>query len=299
MSVAVTTTAPKDAAATSSAPVLPAPCYNSCNNANLEAQSLVGKSPELCSPDSRFYFYYNSCLSCVEAVAGKDEYDARSYLDAEFGQYLAYCSAIPPETVSGQPPIQSTTSPSTPPPLTASTSLVEYTFVATISYTATYNGIITVWPLEKTLISFAPLPNTTLITITTSENGHRTVWEFTKTLTPLPSDAAVPDTEYAPSAVISQTTTTTDNPTPANTTIESKPKSQAWIAGPVIGGIAGVAILLLAAWFLFRLNKNSQETYEVHGETAIKSELEVKPQAQELDGQERGRQPVELHGNCL
>ncbi|KAI0429005.1 hypothetical protein F5Y09DRAFT_311472 [Xylaria sp. FL1042] len=72
--------------------------------------------------------------------------------------------------------------------------------------------------------------------------------------------------------------------------------SRAWIAGPVVGSVAGVAILILLSWWLlFRPKQN--RGYEVHGESALKSELEAKSQPQELDSHEQNRSPVELEGN--
>lgn len=90
------------------------------------------------------------------------------------------------------------------------------------------------------------------------------------------------------------------NTAPApTTTTKMNQRSQAWIAGPVVGGLAGVIIFLLVAWFLFRMRRTKQGRHEVHGESTKKSELEVKALPQELDGQGQNRQPVELPTNCL
>ncbi|KAI0096715.1 hypothetical protein GGR51DRAFT_567042 [Nemania sp. FL0031] len=131
----------------------------------------------------------------------------------------------------------------------------------------------------------APLPETEVITIETSENGHKTVWSFTKTFTPLSRESVAAVTSPLPSA------SEIDTPLPKGTE-----KSLAWIAGPIIGGVAGVVIILLAAWLCMK--RRRRRGHEVHGDSAFKSELEVKPQPQELDARGQSERPAELPSNA-
>ncbi|KAI1122637.1 hypothetical protein F5Y10DRAFT_70659 [Nemania abortiva] len=269
-------------------PTAPAQCYDTCNNANLEAQS-VGKNPALCAADSTFQTYYEACVVCVETYSSSDA--TRDYLDPTFGQWNAYCDEL--ETSSGS--TQSTPSATvteTPIP----TPVGYNTVVVTIPYTATINGLGTVWSLEKTLTTFAPLPETTVITIKTSEDGHETVWAFTKTFTALSKTSLVTTTRTTSSSTPNISKTSTPNPTDVMVS-EDTQGSQVWIAGPVIGGVSGVAIVLLAVWLLLRARGNRRRSHEVHGDSAFKSELEAKLQLPELDGQGLGVRPVELPSN--
>ncbi|KAI0481804.1 hypothetical protein F4859DRAFT_476053 [Xylaria cf. heliscus] len=167
-------------------------------------------------------------------------------------------------------------------------------------------GFTTVWPLEKTLTTYAPLPDRTVITIDTSKDGHHTVWTFTKTFTHLPSDALISILQIqntSSSAVTQDTSTSTARVSDTNlgptATEESKTarRNQKWVAGPVVGGVAGIAILLLVTWALIRAKRNKdrkRKGHELHGESALKSELETIEQPQELDGREQRKQPIEL-----
>ncbi|KAI0809434.1 hypothetical protein GGR55DRAFT_649934 [Xylaria sp. FL0064] len=270
---------------------VPEICYNTCNNAVLEAQA-VGKVPELCSPDSVFMSYYTGCVACVEANASDAQLTTKDYLDPAFAEWIDYCG---------------NTSPSP-----ASTLVGEYTGVITILYTTTIDGTETVWPLVKTVTTFAPRPDTAIVTIKTSQDGQPTTWIFTKTFTHLASDFLVSESKSTsnPSATTSSTGSDMLTSTPHSSEVTVSPpvstmgsesdqivqSSRAWIAGPVIGGVAGIAILVLVTWWLlFRSKEN--ESHEVHGESAIKSELEAKHQPQELDSHEPNRSPVELEGH--
>ncbi|KAI1741710.1 hypothetical protein F4680DRAFT_414811 [Xylaria scruposa] len=262
-------------------PTPPALCYDICNNANLEAQS-VGKTAELCDSDSDFQAYYNSCKSCLKAYSSDEQEATRDYLDPTFSQWINYCAEASQQAVSS----------------TSTSSVVEHT--VTILYTTTVDG-------EKTVTFFAPIPDTTVIAIETTQDGHRTVLTSTKTFTHLPSG----DSTSGPHNTSSSTTTpktsamtppiseaTTTSPIDTTET-NSTQRNRAWVAGPVVGGVAGILILIVVAWVVLRAkrNRNGKKHHELHGESAIKSELEVKLQPQELDGQEQRRQPVELPGN--
>ncbi|KAI1274421.1 hypothetical protein F5Y07DRAFT_373075 [Xylaria sp. FL0933] len=262
---------------------VPAVCYDTCNNANLEAQA-IGKTPELCSPDSLFMSYYTACVACLEANASDAQAITKDYLDPDFAQWLDYCGSTSPSL--------------------ATTLVGEYTGVITILYTTTIDGTKTVWPLVKTVTTFAPRPDTAIVTIKTSQDGQPTTWIFTKTFTHLASDFLVseskttsnPSTGSDMSISTHHSSEVTVSP-PVNTmgseSDQSARSSRAWIAGPVVGGVAGIAILVLLTWWLLvRSKKNA--SHEVHGESAIKSELEAKHQPQELESHEPNRSPVEL-----
>ncbi|KAJ8122150.1 hypothetical protein O1611_g9915 [Lasiodiplodia mahajangana] len=211
-------------------PTVPALCYDTCNNANIEAQA-VGKTPELCAADSGFWSYYNDCVDCVKAYSNNDTAATQDSLDPTFGQFIDYCDSMVPET--------------------------------------------------------------TVITIETTEDGHKTVWSFTKTYTPLSRESIAAVTSATP--IVSETSAPNpvDTPTP-----ESTQRSRAWIAGPVIGGVVGVVVILVAVWLLLRVKRKRRRGYEVHGDSAFKSELEVKAQPQELDGQGPSQRPAELPSNA-
>ncbi|KAI3329796.1 hypothetical protein F4824DRAFT_372270 [Ustulina deusta] len=267
---------------------LPAVCYDTCNNANIEAQA-VGKSPELCDEDSVFWTYYNACSDCAHSYT--DNVTATTFLDSGFGQYIEYCGVTGPEPIT----LSTTNNPS----------LMEETVIITIPFTATVDGMTTVWPLTKTLTSFAPLPDTTVIVVKTSQDGHPTLWTFTKTLTELPSDSLISMSQNISSSFVQQDTSKSTPEVPEATasnqtstiTGNNAPRSQAWVAGPIIGAVAGVTILLVATWLLFRLRKEKESKrrrHELNGESALKSELESKIPPQELGVQGQDGQPVEL-----
>ncbi|GAW17611.1 hypothetical protein ANO14919_070700 [Xylariales sp. No.14919] len=280
-------------------PSLPSVCYDTCNNANIEAQS-VGKNPALCEKDSTFYFYYNACSDCLHNTLSDAE--AKDNLNSVFSPWTDYCDETAPlpstsgggETVTG-----------TPPP-------AEETGFVTITSTEVVSGSRTIFHLSRSLISFAPLSSTTVISITTSQDGHSTVWTFVKTFSLLPnSDSPTSTSQNMPSPTTPQETSklTSQEPEVINTATASGPastvmsdstqRSQAWVAGPVIGAVAGVAILLLGTWLLFRVKRKrglKRKGHELHGESALKSELESTVPPQELDGQEQDRGPAELPG---
>ncbi|KAI1121873.1 hypothetical protein F5Y10DRAFT_255371 [Nemania abortiva] len=269
-------------------PAIPAICYDSCNNANLEAQS-VGESPELCDPDSAFMIYYNACKDCVDSNGG-DSTD-RDYLSPVFAQWIGYCDST---TVTGG--MTMTGAPATP--------SIAVTVLVSVLYTTTIDGVKTVWPLTKTLTSYVPLPDTTVISITTSQDGHDTVWTFVKTLTPL-ANVSLADTSPSPSTARQQTSQVSDSTStnPTGTTMSDNSHGiRAWLAGPVIGSIAGAVVIMLAVWFLFRIIKrrrNDLKGHELHGQSALVLELEQKIKALEMHGQGENTHPVELPGNAF
>jgi len=77
--------------------IVPAVCYDICNNAYLEAQS-VGKTPALCDARSAFRNYYDGCQACIGANAADVKLVTKSYLDPKFEQFLSYCASSPAQS---------------------------------------------------------------------------------------------------------------------------------------------------------------------------------------------------------
>ncbi|KAI1265770.1 hypothetical protein F5Y18DRAFT_46565 [Xylariaceae sp. FL1019] len=82
--------------------IVPWLCYDLCNSASTEAQS-VGKSSALCKRDSVFYTYWHSCLDCIDTHEGETQMSQRTYLEPEFAQWLDFCVATTPNTVTSSP----------------------------------------------------------------------------------------------------------------------------------------------------------------------------------------------------
>jgi len=77
--------------------IVPAVCYDICNNAYLEAQS-IGKTPALCDARSAFRNYYDGCQACIGANAPDVKLVTKSYLDPKFAQFVDYCSSSPAQS---------------------------------------------------------------------------------------------------------------------------------------------------------------------------------------------------------
>ncbi|KAI0445162.1 hypothetical protein F4803DRAFT_205353 [Xylaria telfairii] len=213
---------------------IPSACYSICNNCFLEAQ-VVGKVPELCDPDSAFMMYYNACTDCVDSIG---EHKSIDDVDPAFYQFIDYCAAETEGTTATRSTTVAESAPSTP--------LAAVTVLVPVPYTATINGVTTIWSFTKALTSYAPLPNTTVLSVTTSQDGHLTVWTFVKTLTPLAKDTLV-DMSPSPSTTPQQTPQVSDSTStnPAGTTMsDNSHRSRAWLAGPVIGATSYTGRLL-------------------------------------------------------
>ncbi|KAF2963050.1 hypothetical protein GQX73_g10520 [Xylaria multiplex] len=95
---------------------LPAICYDTCNNVNIEAQS-VGKTRDLCAQGSPFLSYLQACEDCIAANLENVQDTRREYLEPAFAQYLGYCSSTNPSSASngggGQGQVSTTTGGST------------------------------------------------------------------------------------------------------------------------------------------------------------------------------------------
>ncbi|KAI5919427.1 hypothetical protein F4810DRAFT_687386 [Camillea tinctor] len=125
---------------------------------------------------------------------------------------------------------------------------------------------------------------TAVVTVPTVINDQTTTWMFTTTYASL----AIPGQNGTNGAPIS--TTASNNVSSTETAITlSETRSQAWIAGPIVGSVAGVALILLTIMLLWqrkRKRARSSTAQELHGETAKKSELHGTTAPQEIDGYE-------------
>ncbi|GAP92924.1 putative glycoprotein X [Rosellinia necatrix] len=267
-------------------PTIPAVCYDTCNNANIEAQS-IGKSAALCDPGSVFLQYYQACISCIEKESDDEQAVDKDYLDTQFGGYLSYCDQVTTESQ----PFTRTTALSLQ---SSTTSLKSHTVIITTSLTVEVEGVKTVVPFTKTIPVFDPIPETKVITTTRPVDGHLSIWIYTTTFDPLLRDTSASPPQSSESIAI--------NPTDPIITASSQ-RSRAWVAGPVIGGVVGAGALILVAWLFIRAQRSRHRRrlgHELHGEAALKSELEVKHPPQELAGEELERPPpTELHGDSV
>ncbi|KAJ2986608.1 hypothetical protein NUW58_g4945 [Xylaria curta] len=198
-------------------PTAPAECYDTCNNANIEAQS-VGKNPALCSPDSAFMSYYKACRTCVEANVSEGQ--TTDHLEPQFAQWVDYCEASSPipagSTSLGEITpfitiVYTTTINGTETSWYLLKTVPAFsarpdTAIITILYTTIIDGSETVWPLLKTLTTFSARPDTAIITIKTSHDGHPTTWTFTTTYTRLHSDLLVSKVTNTPTSNAQQGT---------------------------------------------------------------------------------------------
>jgi hypothetical protein len=72
---------------------IPGVCYNGCNDAALEEQSM-GKTPALCKSDSAFNIELGHCKKCVAHYATSSTAWSQKLLPS-FAQFLDYCSGQP------------------------------------------------------------------------------------------------------------------------------------------------------------------------------------------------------------
>ncbi|KAI0100831.1 hypothetical protein GGR51DRAFT_339557 [Nemania sp. FL0031] len=163
-------------------PVAPAICYDTCNAASLEAQS-VGKSQALCQRDSAFYGYYDGCQQCIAANTDDVQLTTRDYLTPAFSQWIGFCDANYPIPVSsgGQSQVSSTTGgttiPGAPPstetsvsiPSTSSTSSTSSESSTTSSTTSTQSST-----SESTPPPTTPPPTTPPLTTATPTGNFTT-----------------------------------------------------------------------------------------------------------------------------
>ncbi|KAI1409276.1 hypothetical protein F5Y13DRAFT_170556 [Hypoxylon sp. FL1857] len=246
---------------------VPAACYDVCNNAYLEAQR-VGQTAELCAQNSNFTIYYDNCNTCTDGGAGNI---------TALEPFIDYCSGLVPVTASSTS-APASTSGANPSSSTAGGSLSFRVTQTVLPYTATNGGVATTWSFTTDVTIFAAIPATTVVLITETLNGQLQTYTFTTTYAQLPSDFL--------NGAASTPTDATVTPSPAPDSEASESPSRAWIAGPVVGGVAGVSLVALGGLLLWRRRGKARQApinSELHGDDVVKTEMEVPIQPQELD----------------
>ncbi|KAI1451737.1 hypothetical protein F4805DRAFT_450397 [Annulohypoxylon moriforme] len=229
---------------------IPEACYDICNDAYLTAQK-GGKTSEICASNSTFMIYIKACEQC-----DKDNEGNSTDLVPTLEQWLDYCSAVNPVPTSGNA-------------LNLSYSLVP----TVIPDTVTSNGILTTWFFTTSITVLPPVPSTTVVQIPQTINGHLTTFTFTTTYANLPTGGA-------------EVTNDTSIPSPTYNPETTASTNHAWIAGPVVGAVAGISIIVLGSFFLWRYKRKRLQTsteLESHRMPEIKSELDAPNRPQELD----------------
>ncbi|KAI4864068.1 hypothetical protein F4820DRAFT_424894 [Hypoxylon rubiginosum] len=240
---------------------LPASCYDTCNNAYLEAQR-TGKIPALCESGSPFRAYVEACNSCSAEDVDTSSNITDTWLPL-LEPYLDYCEAQGSFTLS---PI---TSPSV--------GSINFVVVSTeIPFTTTIGSVPTTWtfPTVVTRNVSSPIPATAIITVTTALEGELQTLTFTTAYAQLPSDF----TAQITNAVTSESAI----PRPTSTEFVQS-QNRAWVAGPVVGGLAGLLIAGIGSLFLWRRKRKRLTESELHGDSAIKSEMDVPNHPRELE----------------
>ncbi|KAI1102999.1 hypothetical protein F4804DRAFT_311269 [Jackrogersella minutella] len=243
-------------------PTIPASCYDTCNSAYLAAQQ-VGKTESLCASNSTFRTYLQACETCVQGV---DATAVQDDLDPTFGQYISYCAAV-------------NTIPTTPTATGDSSSIsdsISYEIVQTVlPHTVSANGGFTTWLFTTNITSYANIPATSVVAIPTIVNGQLTTFTFTTTYAQLPSD-------------LLPTTSALSIPTPTNSTEPTTSPSRGWIAGPIVGGLSGVLIIVSGVFFMMRYR---QRRLKKRVEAELGGNPIANPKPDELDAPNR---PQEL-----
>ncbi|KAK8043286.1 hypothetical protein PG993_005716 [Apiospora rasikravindrae] len=244
---------------------IPAVCYNDCNNAYLEGQR-AGNDTSLCQGESTFLGLKAACKACLQAHNA-------NYAPIE--SYLTYCegSSMPAPTVA--PTVVPTATPRNgghPTTVDVTGSPASGRLVTiTVTATGTAGGRNTVATLIRW--AMADLHTTFILPVT--------YLELPKSLTE--TSTAIP------------TTTTNDPPTPESTLSPASPvpatHNMAWVAGPVIGGVAAIAALgFLGFW---RRRKRNNRTLGGTAEGPTQGEMDGR-EKQEIPGSQFG---VNLRGN--
>ncbi|KAI5859935.1 hypothetical protein GGS23DRAFT_614392 [Durotheca rogersii] len=138
---------------------------------------------------------------------------------------------------------------------------------------------------------------------TTTANGFVISWEYTTFVTSIPSTSLGHTTISGPGAFLTSSASDTSGAAPGRPfATQAGMTSKAWIAGPVVGSAAGIAmvallwLLLTRRWRRQRLGKSVAELGgdkpgEAAGEKKADVELHGNPLLAELDGRggrERG-----------
>lgn len=251
--------------------------------------------PALCDAESLFRQYYDSCNTCLAFNTSPDVAleTQKSYLEPKFSQFINYCVVL-----GGKAPVTGTT-------------VAQFTFVSTdfdtasleskwssIGRAASSEGYI-ILPTNLVIVTtetisapttlpdgrITTLPVTRVVTL-----PNLSAWTFTVPTSSTPSSTSTPSftstpssTSLAPSGEAPPSATlTVDRPVAA---------SKAWIAGPVVGSIAAIAILGFAGFFFFSIRPRRRAAAmdlasQWSGEKAqLHADSILKPPPQEMEGE--------------
>ncbi|OTA98978.1 hypothetical protein M426DRAFT_27948 [Hypoxylon sp. CI-4A] len=271
------------------ASTIPAACYNSCNNVYSEAQR-IGKSDRLCK-DSLFVAYLQNCRDCVKNETGSDDLSSTN-----LAPFIDYCASV---STSLPSPVVTVSNLGMPNYSTSRRSALWFSHtngvLNPLAVTTFLGGVETTLAFSTVVTLYSLLPSTGVILTTQTLDGKATIFNYTTTYVQLPSSGNN-------STLIPHGTSTLAQPTPSlEQTGPSEPSSQAWIAGPVVGSVAGVAMVALGGFLLWRrrrFTRKGRQKHELHGNTAIKSELDPTTRPQELSADNsRLAGPHELVGD--
>ncbi|KAK4147677.1 uncharacterized protein C8A04DRAFT_24224 [Dichotomopilus funicola] len=249
--------------------VTPSACYDVCQNAFTVLQQNGGLTPTLCAATGPFAEYAQSCSSCYR------QNGATLNSSSGVGQAIAYCAGDLPSSV---------------PSSAVGSSPAATTNTARTSYT-----IPTSWLTHSTTLSVSTF--TGLI-----EHGTTTNRVYT-----LVVDVVVTRSDWT--GFRTATASTGRAPPPTSTGSRGGESnsggSQAWIAGPVIGGVVGLAAIAAATYFLLRRRRcrkqniidhdHPQETWDGKPELHA-DDLPGPPKPFEVSGD--SRLPQELDGSA-
>lgn len=235
---------------------LPKPCVETCDAAYLVAQS-IGKAPSLCDPDTGFLDAYYSCRDCVlQLTAGDSTGSARDDVDSRFQQFLGFCDSQNPDP-SGLPT-------GSPEPSTNTEGVAPTTDIGSEPTTDAGEVMVTIIYSNPNGAGTMLVPESDL-----SNQGWVKNSNATKTPAPERSDPS------------------TDSP--------GDSPNQAWIAGPVVGALAGLGLLLGLGLWLLRRRRKPQEAATAEDEDV--PELDPKPVPHQLHSTETPKPKHELTGS--
>ncbi|KAK6821371.1 hypothetical protein PG987_015771 [Apiospora arundinis] len=231
----------------------------------------VGKSSSaLCQEGSAFKSYSSACKSCLQAHQTSPE---------SLGPYLTYCDIEEPSTtITLRPTTTHTFSSELPDTGTLAPSrLITYK----IEITTVLGGHSTVLSQQTVYPSYAAVARTTVATkADTLGDGRPTVWSITVTYSDIPKSLfgdIVSTTSNGGISCQPSDTPASGPPTQAAT------QNMAWVAGPIIGGVTFMAILIVFG-YLWRRRRRQRTLSATAAGTAP-----------EIDGKER----LEIDGKSL
>ncbi|KAK1825816.1 hypothetical protein QBC39DRAFT_400131 [Podospora conica] len=284
--------------------VVPAVCYEVCNNAYLEAQT-VGKTPALCESTSPFMNYYTiGCVPCINANAADPAQVLKEYIEPKFAQFINYCAGLVPtgrttfrpalSTVTVAPDLDTASLESkwssigrvasSEGYLVLPTNLVIVTTETSSVFITLSDGSVTNVPVTQV----STIPNLSAWNFTVPATGSGT---FSSTSTSL-SSGLPPETPPPGSTPLTDPTPPSGPPPPSgpNLPINQTEINQAWIAGPVIGGVVAFALLTFAGFFLFFILPRRRDAAKSEGNyMAEKAQLHA-------DSMQRSPPPGEMEG---